>query len=65
LLETLTLLYVTPTEARGPSALIWLSLIEAGMLWTTGEVSPLDKTEILDKAKNNKKYPLTKFKALV
>jgi hypothetical protein len=37
-----------------------LSLIEAGMLWTKGEVSPLDKTEILDKIKNYEKIPLDK-----
>jgi len=46
-------------DARGQESLAWHG--RGGMLWTTGEVSPLDKTEILDKAKNNEKYPLTKF----
>jgi len=30
------------------------------MLKSVGEVSPLDKTEILDKAKKNEKIPLDK-----
>jgi hypothetical protein len=33
---------------------------EEGMLWSAREVSPLDKTEILDKTKNNEKIPLDK-----
>jgi hypothetical protein len=33
---------------------------EEGMLWSAGEVSPLDKTEILDKTKNYEKIPLDK-----
>jgi hypothetical protein len=28
----------------------WLGMTEEGMLWTKVEVSPLDKTEILDKS---------------
>jgi len=46
-------------DARGQESLAWHE--RGRMLWTTGEVSPLDKTEILDKAKNDKKYPLTRF----
>jgi hypothetical protein len=38
----------------------WLCMQEEGMLWSAGEVSPLDKTEILDKTKNNEKIPLDK-----
>jgi hypothetical protein len=38
----------------------WLCMREEGMLWSAGEVSPLDKTEILDKAKNYGKIPLDK-----
>jgi hypothetical protein len=37
-----------------------LGMREEGMLCTKGEVSPLDKTEILDKAKNYEKIPLDK-----
>ena len=46
-------------DARGQESLAWHG--RGGMLLSAGEVSPLDKTEILDKAKNNEKYPLTKF----
>jgi hypothetical protein len=37
-----------------------LGMREEGMLWSAGEISPLDKTEILDKTKNNEKIPLDK-----
>ena len=44
--------------ARGQESLAWHA--RGGMLWTTGEFCHLDKTEILDKAKNDKKIPLDK-----
>jgi len=45
-------------DARGQESFAWHA--RGGMLWTTGEFYPLDKTEILDKAKNYEKIPLDK-----
>ena len=36
---------------------------EEGMLWSAREISPLDKTEILDKTKNNEKILLDKVES--
>jgi hypothetical protein len=45
---------------EGIDASLLLGMREEGMLCTKGEVIPLDKTEILDKAKNYGKIPLDK-----